>query len=931
MVDRELKSELRNYKKFETLNNERITPYFMSLVKNAEKSDTPTIIRDDEGRDFNNLNELKEYVGSYFKNIYKKDNGTQDTVGTDQINNFLGEHITSKEEIRNAKLTAAEREELDQPLSLLELERSMNSANMKSAPGSNGISNKFIRKYWDLLKFALLKYANYAFVEGKLTDSFRTADIKIIPKKGGDLTKIKNWRPISLLNCFYKCISRVFAERLKKYMNKLTPCAQKGYANGRYCQEVLISVVETIEKCNHFRKKGAILCLDVKKAFDSLSHSYMKNIFEFYNFGPNISRWLSILSMNRAARIVIEKDLYTDVFELERGNAQGDTISPFLFNLGYQILLFKLEYDLQIAGLIEEVAIPDFLLPLPTGISQVPPRVYALADDATVLTSLDERNLRKIREILIKFRVISGLETNVEKTTLMQIGSEDPIPQGILDLGFDVQNSVKLLGLKIKNRGETFSENFESMEEKIQNQIRFWTRFNLSLPGRINVAKTFMYSNLNYLGCFLPMPGGKITQISNLIENYVKGTLNIAKERLTKKREEGGLGLFDIEIFLRAQACTWAKRAQNLDDNWKLRLYSKSLGSTLCIKSAMYDARFEPVLFYIAESMERFTENFCKKNENIREAFIIQNTEVKFGGENEQYFDFRFFGNLDAMQKRSLCKIAVKDLIYANNTPALKEDFTNKTGVPIAEDRYTILRRACLESVTRNEKELPEEKKSTDLTTFCNRFRKGSKSFRRIISGPLAEIIPRNIETYAANTETFIGLEKARKINALWGYGYLSNELKIFLFKMHNNILGLNHRVAHFADVAPTCTFCTLAQLNDAENEDTLHLFYSCRYTERLLGGFFEWAYNIEERYIISRSDLFTVYECQHESESRIKTLIAKIFLKYIWECKLRFTFPVLEDAKTYATEQIICMYDTSKIFRKDLADSGLANLFLQG
>jgi hypothetical protein len=116
----------------------------MSLVKNAEKSDTPTIIRDDEGRDFNSLNELKEYVGSYFKNIYKKDNETQDTNGINQINNFLGEHITLKEEIRNAKLTVAEREELDQPLSLLELERSMNNANMKSAPGSNGISNKFI-------------------------------------------------------------------------------------------------------------------------------------------------------------------------------------------------------------------------------------------------------------------------------------------------------------------------------------------------------------------------------------------------------------------------------------------------------------------------------------------------------------------------------------------------------------------------------------------------------------------------------------------------------------------------------------------------------------------------------------------------------------------------------------------------------------------
>ncbi len=69
-----------------------------------------------------------------------------------------------------------------------------------------------------------------------------------------------------MLNCFYKCISRAFAERLKKYMNKLTPCAQKGYANGRYCQEVLIGVIDTIETCKNRNTKGALLSLDIQKA-----------------------------------------------------------------------------------------------------------------------------------------------------------------------------------------------------------------------------------------------------------------------------------------------------------------------------------------------------------------------------------------------------------------------------------------------------------------------------------------------------------------------------------------------------------------------------------------------------------------------------------------------------------------------------------------
>jgi len=173
----------------------------------------------------------------------------------------LGEDIVYRDEVNNAKLNEEEKTDLDRNLTLEELEQSIGKANLKSAPGSNGLSNRFIRSFWEFLKRPLLKYANHAFATGKLSDSFRTADIKLIPKKGGDLSKIKNWRPISLLNCFYKCISRAFATRLKKYMNKLTPCCQKGYGNGRYCQEVLISVIDTIETCRHLNKKGGVLCL----------------------------------------------------------------------------------------------------------------------------------------------------------------------------------------------------------------------------------------------------------------------------------------------------------------------------------------------------------------------------------------------------------------------------------------------------------------------------------------------------------------------------------------------------------------------------------------------------------------------------------------------------------------------------------------------
>jgi hypothetical protein len=75
----------------------------------------------------------------------------------------------------------------------------------------------------------------------------------------------------------------------------------------------------------------------------------------------------------------------------------------------------------------------------------------------------------------------------------------------IENLGFVVSNKVTILGLEIDNNGHVV-DSLHKITTKISNQIGIWRRFNLSLPGRINIAKTMMYSQINYLGCFLPIP-----------------------------------------------------------------------------------------------------------------------------------------------------------------------------------------------------------------------------------------------------------------------------------------------------------------------------------------------------------------------------------------------------------------------------------------
>jgi hypothetical protein len=115
-----------------------------------------------------------------------------------------------------------------------------------------------------------------------------------------------------------------------------------------------------------------------------------------------------------------------------------------------------------------------------------------------------------------------------------------------------------------------------------------------------------MYSQLNYVGCFLPIEQDLMSSIENRIEEYVKGPLNISKERMTLPREEGGLGLFKMSTFLGSQVCAWAKRAQALDDNWKLILLRGSLGNVLNLRERDFCGLREPILKNIAKNMEDF-------------------------------------------------------------------------------------------------------------------------------------------------------------------------------------------------------------------------------------------------------------------------------------------------------------------------------------
>lgn len=88
------------------------------------------------------------------------------------------------------------------------------------APGPDGFSILFFQQFWDIIKFDLLSmfqsFSEHNFDLSKLNRSLICLILKIY-----DASSIKEYRPISLLNCSFKIFTEALTNRLYPVLDRL--------------------------------------------------------------------------------------------------------------------------------------------------------------------------------------------------------------------------------------------------------------------------------------------------------------------------------------------------------------------------------------------------------------------------------------------------------------------------------------------------------------------------------------------------------------------------------------------------------------------------------------------------------------------------------------------------------------------------------------
>ena len=777
-----------------------------------------------------------------------------------------------------------------------------------SSPGLDGFTVNHLRVFWDELK-ALTTNALNASFGNTLTLTLKKAVIKLLRKGTKDPTLTGNYRPISLLSIFYKLASCAITQRIKPAVESIIGRQQKAYIKHNNIGSCIINIINLIRHTITTKKSGLILLIDFKKAFDSISHTFIHNTLKTLGFGPDIISWISTFLKDRDAQILLGGHL-TDSIKLEQGVPQGDVISPYLFIIMVEILLIKITSTKNITGITYATK---------------EARAETFADDTTLFMERTEENLRNATKYIQHFHKISGLACNLDKTSVIPIGNNTNKHDQICnDLKMLWDDKFTILGFDIDNKLEKLDSNYAKVKDKIKALIRKWKPYHLSLRGRITIAKTKLVSQITYISIVLTPNSATIAEMQSLINNFVMGIESqnkhwINKDIMYTHISKGGFGMIRLESFIKAIKVSWIKRysIDLIDDNWAdiIDSFFHITPNTRHIIHNFGPERFNkiikadiPVISSLFSAYKAFKHNFPTNPSTMDNSWLNQCafynmniTRKQINSQKKIFLTPTFYGIPDTFHTLTLKDLLPQGVFITN------ESLNQLTNTTVISMQYQNLKTHIKAHIGPNKKydaialeKLPQKKYTFSTAVgLLHSIKKGSVTYRKIIE---RNITPTNIHNHEkwkkklkSNTVT---PEQVKKSMIHLHSPYLDSTSADYLARLRLGKTLFNNQLFAIRLIDDdTCKTCQ-REYNQNCTEDYHHALFQCPAVQLIIQNitntFFPNEtnnFNVSDILLSTTSDKHNLYKGPTGQE--LASLIWDYLQVYLLQCRVAERTPI--------------------------------------
>uniref|UniRef100_A0A453G6D3 Reverse transcriptase domain-containing protein n=1 Tax=Aegilops tauschii subsp. strangulata TaxID=200361 RepID=A0A453G6D3_AEGTS len=155
--------------------------------------------------------------------------------------------------------------------------------------------------------------------------------LTLIPKRA-NAASLGDYRPISLIHLVAKIFAKVLSLRLAPKLNNLVSPIQNAFIPGRSLHDNFMLLRQTTRLLHHLGAQRILLKLDLARAFDSVSWSFLFETLRCYGFSDHFLGWIAILLSSASTRILLNGVPGPAICH-RCGLRQGNPVSPQLFVL----------------------------------------------------------------------------------------------------------------------------------------------------------------------------------------------------------------------------------------------------------------------------------------------------------------------------------------------------------------------------------------------------------------------------------------------------------------------------------------------------------------------------------------------------------------------------------------------------------------------